>query len=111
MQQTFQEQMAFKEMQRQQEKEEEAAIRKTMMAKFAEDDRIEQMNARKRRMMQLQHKHEVEKLLDDRRRQREADRVPIATNELLQCPLLLVSVSLGSADAVKQFSFSSGTGG
>ncbi|KAM9366973.1 LOW QUALITY PROTEIN: zinc finger protein 280C-like [Symphorus nematophorus] len=74
MQRTCQEQMAFKEMRRQAEKEEEDAFRKITMAKFAEDDRIEQMNERKRRMKQLEHKREVEKLLEDRRRQHEADR-------------------------------------
>ncbi|KAM9408296.1 uncharacterized protein KZ484_026090 [Pholidichthys leucotaenia] len=73
MQQTCQEQLAFKEMRRQAEKEEEEAFRKMMMAKFAEDDRIEQMNAQKRRMKQLEHKHEVEKMIEDRRRQHEAD--------------------------------------
>ena len=40
-----------------------------MLAKFAEDDRIEQMNAQKRRMKQLEHKRAVEKLIDDRRAQ------------------------------------------
>lgn len=75
MQQTCQEQLAFKQMQRQAEKEEEEAFRKIMMAKFAEDDRIEQMNAQKRRMKQLEHKREVEKLIEDRRQQREADMV------------------------------------
>ena len=35
------------------EKEEEEEFRRQMMAKFAEDDRIEQMNAQKRRMKQL----------------------------------------------------------
>ena len=78
MQQTCQEQLAFKEMRRQAEKDEEEAFRKMMMAKFAEDDRIEQMNAHKRRMRQLEHKREVEKLIEDRRRQREADLVLIA---------------------------------
>lgn len=48
-----------------------------MLAKFAEDDRIEQMNAQKRRMKQLEHKRAVERLIDDRRRQFEADRVGI----------------------------------
>lgn len=76
MQQTFREQLAFKQMQRQREKEEEEAFRKTMMAKFAEDDRIEQMNAQRRRMKQLEHKHEVERLMEERRRQRETERVP-----------------------------------
>lgn len=75
MQQTYQEEMAFREMRRQAEKEEEEAFGKMMMAKFAEDDRIEQMNAQKRRMKQLEHKREVEKLIENRRRQREADMV------------------------------------
>lgn len=75
MQQTHQEQLAFKEMQKLAEKEEEEAFRKMMMAKFAEDDRIEQMNVQKRRMKQLEHKRAVEKLIEDRRRQREADMV------------------------------------
>ena len=35
------------------EREEEERFRQQMMAKFAEDDRIEQMNAQKRRMKQL----------------------------------------------------------
>ncbi|KAG7509829.1 hypothetical protein JOB18_006232 [Solea senegalensis] len=73
MQQDCREQMVFKEMQRQAEKEEEEAFRKSMMAKFAEDDRIEQMNAQKRRMKQLEHRREVEKLIEGRRRQRQAD--------------------------------------
>ncbi len=77
MQQTCQEQMAFKERRRQAEKEEEEAFRKIMMAKFAEDDRIEQMNAQKRRMKQLEHKRAVEEMIEDRRRQREADMVRI----------------------------------
>lgn len=45
-----------------------------MLAKFAEDDRIEQMNAQKRRMKQLEHKRAVEQLLDDRRAQFVAER-------------------------------------
>lgn len=45
-----------------------------MMAKFAEDDRIEQMNANKRRMKQLEHKRAVEKLIEDRKSQFAADR-------------------------------------
>ena len=45
-----------------------------MLAKFAEDDKIEQMNAQKRRMKQLEHKHAVEELLQERRRQFAADR-------------------------------------
>lgn len=45
--------MELKERKREAEKEEEEEFRRQMMAKFAEDDRIEQMNAQKRRMKQL----------------------------------------------------------
>lgn len=55
--------------------EEEEAFRQQMLAKFAEDDRIEQMNAQKRRTKQLEHKRAVEKLIEDRRRQFIADKV------------------------------------
>lgn len=84
MQKTCQQQMAFKEMQRQAEKGEEEAFRKMMLARFAEDDRIEQMNAQKRRMKQLEHRREVEKLIEERRQQHEADKVqsiPCLSNE------------------------------
>ena len=37
-------------------------MREKMMAKFAEDDRIELMNAQKRSMKQLQHKRDVEQV-------------------------------------------------
>lgn len=45
-----------------------------MLAKFAEDDRIEQMNASKRRMKLLEHKRAVERLMEERRRQFAAER-------------------------------------
>ena len=45
-----------------------------MLAKFAEDDRIEQMNAQKRRMKQLEHRRAVERLLEARRAQYAAER-------------------------------------
>uniref|UniRef100_A0AAZ3QKE9 Meiosis-specific nuclear structural protein 1 n=1 Tax=Oncorhynchus tshawytscha TaxID=74940 RepID=A0AAZ3QKE9_ONCTS len=73
LQQTCQEQIAFKEMRRQAEKVEET-FRQMMMAKFADDDHIEQMNAQKRCMKQLAHKRAVEKLLEDRRQQYLADK-------------------------------------
>ncbi|XP_069480992.1 meiosis-specific nuclear structural protein 1 [Ambystoma mexicanum] len=74
LQKTFQEQMAYKQILLQAEKEEEEAFMRAMMAKFAEDDRIEQMNAQKRRMKQLEHKRAVEQLLIDRRQQLLADK-------------------------------------
>lgn len=36
------------------------------MAKFAEDERLEQMNAQKRRMRELEHKREIERLWQER---------------------------------------------
>ncbi len=45
--------LEFKAKKLQAEKEEEEVFRQQMMAKFAEDDRIEQMNAQRRRMKQL----------------------------------------------------------
>ena len=45
-----------------------------MLAKFASDDKIEQMNAQKRRMKQLEHRRAVEALIDDRRKQFEAEK-------------------------------------
>lgn len=45
------------------------------MAKFAEDDRIEQMNAQKRRMKQVEHKRAVDILLEERRRKMAIDKV------------------------------------
>lgn len=75
MERAYQEAVAFREMRRQAEKEEEERFRRAMMDKFAEDDRIDQMNAQRRRMKQLEHKREVEKLIEERRRQHEADKV------------------------------------
>lgn len=75
MEQAYHEAVVFKEMRMQAEKEEEDQFRRTMMDKFAEDDRIDQMNAQRRRMKQLEHRREVEKLLEARRREREADKV------------------------------------
>ena len=46
-----------------------------MMAKFAEDDRLEQMNAQKRRMKQLEHRRAVEKLIEERRQQFQLEKV------------------------------------
>lgn len=92
LQQTFQEQMAFKEMRRQEEREEEEAFRQKMMDKFAEDDRIEQMNAQRRRMKQLEHRREVEKLIEDRRRQRKAQMVQTKLSFYLDKSLIVVSV-------------------
>ncbi|KAM5291674.1 meiosis-specific nuclear structural protein 1 [Ctenodactylus gundi] len=74
MKQDFDEQMALKELVLQAAKEEEEAFRKAMLAKLAEDDRIELMNAQKQRMKQLEHRRAVEKLIEERRNQFLADK-------------------------------------
>ncbi|CBY21895.1 unnamed protein product [Oikopleura dioica] len=53
------------------EQAQENLYRAQIMAKFAEDDRIEQMNAQKRRMKQLEHKKAVEELIRIRREKKE----------------------------------------
>lgn len=59
-------------------REEEEALRQQILAKFAEDDRIEQLNAQKRRMKQLEHKMAVEKILEDRCKQCIAEKVRVS---------------------------------
>ena len=44
------------------ERQEEERFRQHMLAKFAEDDRLEQMNAQRRRLKVEEHKREVERL-------------------------------------------------
>lgn len=44
----------------------EHEFRSKMMEKFAEDERLEQMNAQKRRMREQEHKREVEKLWQEK---------------------------------------------
>uniref|UniRef100_A0A7N5KFT6 Meiosis-specific nuclear structural protein 1 n=1 Tax=Ailuropoda melanoleuca TaxID=9646 RepID=A0A7N5KFT6_AILME len=74
LRQNFIEQMALKELVLQAAKEEEETFRKAMLAKLAEDDRIELMNAQKQRMKQLEHRRAVEKLIEERRNQFLADK-------------------------------------
>ncbi|KAM8804412.1 meiosis-specific nuclear structural protein 1 [Eudromia elegans] len=74
LRQTYEEQFALKKIVQQAMQEEEEAFRQEMLAKFAEDDRIEQMNAQKRRMKQLEHRRAVEKLIEDRHKQFLADK-------------------------------------
>ena len=69
----------MKEHKRQAEKEEEEEFRQQMIAKFAEDDRLELMNAQKRRMKQLEHRRAVEKLIEERRQQYQLEKVNTCT--------------------------------
>uniref|UniRef100_A0A8C6QBN2 Meiosis-specific nuclear structural protein 1 n=1 Tax=Nannospalax galili TaxID=1026970 RepID=A0A8C6QBN2_NANGA len=74
MKQDFEDQMALKEIILQAAREEEESFRKAMLAKLAEDDRLELMNAQKQRMKQLEHKRAVEKLIEERHNQFLADK-------------------------------------
>uniref|UniRef100_A0A6G1R729 Meiosis-specific nuclear structural protein 1 n=1 Tax=Hypotaenidia okinawae TaxID=2861861 RepID=A0A6G1R729_9GRUI len=74
LRQMYEEQLALKKAVQQAVQEEEEAFRQQMLAKFAEDDRIEQMNAQKQRMKQLEHRRAVEKLIEDRRKRFIADK-------------------------------------
>mmetsp|Transcript_9882 Transcript_9882/g.20974 ORF Transcript_9882/g.20974 Transcript_9882/m.20974 type:complete len:480 (-) Transcript_9882:195-1634(-) len=79
MKQAYMFQMEMKERKAAAMREEEEEIRATLMKKFAEDDRIEQMAEHKRRMKVEQHKREAERLVQVRRemyeeaRQKERD--------------------------------------
>merc|ERR1719313_1221600 len=70
----YEQQMAMKEEKQRLEREEEMKLREQLQAKFAEDDRIEQMNLQKRRMKVQEHKREVEKLILARRQLFENER-------------------------------------
>ncbi len=65
----------MKERKKEAEKIEEEEFRIQMMAKFAEDDRIELMNAQKRRMKQLEHRRAVEKLIIERQQDYQKQKV------------------------------------
>lgn len=74
-------------------REEEEALRQQILAKLAEDDRIEQLNAQRRKMKQLEHKMAVEKILEERHKQRIAEKVrvspaPLSTVFHVRIPVL-----------------------
>eukprot|EP00899_Mesostigma_viride_P003369 jgi/Mesvir1/13032/Mv06025-RA.1 len=53
--------------QREREQREEEEFRARLMDKFAEDDRLEQLNAQKRRLKMEEHKREVQRLWDEKK--------------------------------------------
>lgn len=67
-------QMKMKEEKAMKLQEEEDKIRGALLAKFAEDDRLELMNEHKRRMKVEAHKREANRLMDIRRQQYEQAR-------------------------------------
>eukprot|EP01137_Pigoraptor_chileana_P011149 Opistho-2@61577 len=66
-------QMQIKRQRTQAEADEEEEFRKKMMQKFSEDERLEQMNAQKRRMREAEHRRAIEQLLEERRARRRAE--------------------------------------
>ena len=56
----------------------EEEFKRKLMEKFAEDDRLEQMTAQRRRMRELEHKREIERLWQEKlviyQQQREAEK-------------------------------------
>eukprot|EP00951_Prasinocladus_malaysianus_P027184 scaffold243264_cov45-Prasinocladus_malaysianus.AAC.5 len=70
---------AIRVQRQEEERQEEERFRQMLLAKFAEDERIEQMNAQRRRMKQQEHKREVERLIHEKRRMYEE----FKANELL----------------------------
>ncbi|NXM65415.1 MNS1 protein, partial [Serilophus lunatus] len=74
LRQTYEEQLALKAAAQEALREREEAFRQEMLARLAEEDRIEQLNAQKRRVKQLEHKRAVEKIIEDRHKQRMADK-------------------------------------
>lgn len=58
--------MRLKEERKAEELRLEAEFKEKLMAKFAEDERLEQMNAQKRRMREQEHKRDIEKIWNER---------------------------------------------
>ena len=63
MQQAERESLALKQRQKAEEIKIEAQFKQIMMDKFAEEERIDQMNMQKKRMKKLQHRREVNSII------------------------------------------------
>merc|ERR1712070_878752 len=66
------------------EREEEQQFRDAMLQKFAEEDKLEQMSAQRRRMKQEEHKREVERLMEERRQSYEDQRAQEAAEREIE---------------------------
>lgn len=80
LQKQHQEQIQLKKIREFEELQEEERIKQQMLEKFANDDKIELMNAQKRRMKQLEHKRAVEGLLEERRKRMNEMKVSRSTH-------------------------------
>jgi len=74
MKNAFNVQLRLREERAAKEREEEEKMRQHLMRKFAEDDRLEQMNENKRRMRAEHHKREADRLVALRREMYERER-------------------------------------
>lgn len=74
LRQAHDQQMAYKQARLESEKTEEEIFRQQMLTKFANDDRIELLNAEARRRKHIEHRRAVEQLIDERRQRFEAKR-------------------------------------
>lgn len=66
--------LRLKQEQKQREMADEEAWRKVFMEQMAEQDRIQLMSDRKRRMKQLEHRKECERLIEEQRKKREDEK-------------------------------------
>jgi len=77
-------QRQLKAIKREEEKAEEDRFRRSMLDKFAEDDRLDQLNEQKRRRKQMEHRKEIERLLELRREKFEEERANETEEQLQQ---------------------------
>merc|ERR1711959_329915 len=63
---------------------EDEEFRAAMLEKFAQEDRLEQMSAQRRRMKQEEHKREVERLMEERRKAYEEQRMQEAAEREIE---------------------------
>ena len=77
-------QRQLKAIKREEEKAEEDRFRRSMLDKFAEDDRLDQLNEQKRRRKQMEHRKEIERLLELRREKFEEERAAQTQEQLDQ---------------------------
>ncbi|KAJ3373429.1 mannosyl-oligosaccharide alpha-1,2-mannosidase [Allomyces arbusculus] len=70
----YQQQIAERRRAREAEREEEDAFRARMLAKLAEDARLDQLSREKKRLKQLEHKRAVDAMVEEHRRRIEQER-------------------------------------
>ncbi|KAL7064403.1 hypothetical protein AAHC03_04529 [Spirometra sp. Aus1] len=66
-------------------KEEEERYRAALLAKFAEDDRLEQLSNEKRRLRMLEHRREAQRMVEEKRKRLEEQKRQEQAEALAQC--------------------------